>query len=122
MPKIAGMKFPYTEQGMKEADEYYKATDKPMELESGQVVPPNSVVQGQREAMASMMLKRALEQAVAERALMKQLQSNLEPPSQGSMSAPPRAGGVTMPSNYSGLANRRMNIPNSIKALKRPKR
>ena len=36
MPKVGKMKFPYTEQGMKEAQKYSEDSGKPMEVESYQ--------------------------------------------------------------------------------------
>ena len=105
MPKIAGMKFPYTEQGMREAEKYYKQTDKPMELEDGGLVPPNSVVQQQKaqaEMMQIMQLKAALEQEAATAALVNALgNGNLN----------------NIKSNVP-----RTEIPASVKALKRENR
>ena len=39
MPKVGKMKFPYTEQGMKDAQNYAKQTGKAMEMEGGGMIP-----------------------------------------------------------------------------------
>ena len=39
MPKVGKMKFPYTEQGMKDAQNYAKQTGKAMEMEGGGMTP-----------------------------------------------------------------------------------
>tara|TARA_X000001388_G_scaffold11344_1_gene6914 strand:- start:1932 stop:2234 length:303 start_codon:yes stop_codon:yes gene_type:complete len=39
MPKVGKMKFPYTEQGMKDASNYAKQTGKSMEMEDGGMMP-----------------------------------------------------------------------------------
>tara|TARA_R100000234_G_C4978603_1_gene169670 strand:- start:913 stop:1176 length:264 start_codon:yes stop_codon:yes gene_type:complete len=39
MPKVGKMKFPYTEQGMKDAANYAKQTGKSMEMENGGIIP-----------------------------------------------------------------------------------
>tara|TARA_R100000458_G_scaffold58762_2_gene67516 strand:+ start:54 stop:416 length:363 start_codon:yes stop_codon:yes gene_type:complete len=39
MPKVGKMKFPYTEQGIKEAASYAKNSGKPMEMEGGGMIP-----------------------------------------------------------------------------------
>ena len=39
MPKVGKMRFPYTEQGMRDAQNYAKETGKPMEMEGGGMMP-----------------------------------------------------------------------------------
>ena len=39
MPKVGKMKFPYTEQGMKDAQNYAKQSGKPMQMEGGGMIP-----------------------------------------------------------------------------------
>tara|TARA_R100000234_G_C4992719_1_gene176313 strand:+ start:242 stop:565 length:324 start_codon:yes stop_codon:yes gene_type:complete len=39
MPKVGKMKFPYTEQGMKDAQNYSKQSGKPMQMEGGKMAP-----------------------------------------------------------------------------------
>ena len=39
MPKVGKMRFPYTEQGMRDAQNYAKESGKPMEMEGGGMMP-----------------------------------------------------------------------------------
>ena len=43
MPKVGKMKFPYTEQGMKDAQNYAKQTGKAMEMEGGGIIPKKDI-------------------------------------------------------------------------------
>ena len=56
MPKVGKMKFPYTEKGMRDAQNYSKQSGKPMQVEGnyrhgGRVMPPTSLATPNAQSM-----------------------------------------------------------------------